>query len=436
MQASRNHPISCGVTGSQFTRSFTKQRVSDRTADLDLLLEYAAFGQTGTSDVVLGDICYNRSQPTISSTNYRAKLLYREEKFAELQRLYSSNNTVLDVAQNDPQLLQYQSSGQCMITAELTNGEQILASATTELVSGATVVDQFKYFVEGSFARHLYDQIRLYANGSTSSPEHYAIYSAFNQATNTYQKNAGCWASPLDFSGTSVNQSQNGRLTAITPHHALGSTHYLPPVNSVITFCDSSNQSVSRTVSGTYNVGNDCSVVRFSQALPASIKQYKTLPSNWLEYYPVNFNIYDGATVSNDSDNYPGRRGAFLPIITTSHYRWDSSWPLQRPNRYAYIYQTGLLYGSFQYFYPANAEPNNFVDYNGEPSGIRGGDSGGPCFFVVDGDLILMRTLATSASGPFLPALVEQINAALDTLGPGGQTYQTVDLSQFTNFAS
>jgi hypothetical protein len=434
MQASKNHPISCGLTDSQFARSFTKQQISDRTADLDLLLEYAAVGQPGASDVVLGDICYSRAQPNISSTNYRAKLLYREEKFAKLKSLSSSDSAVLDVAENDPMLMEFQNAGQCIVTAELTNGEQILTSATTELVSDGTVVDQFKYFVEGTFARHLYDQIRIYANGSTSAPEHYAIYSTFNNASNTYQKNAGCWASPLDFSGMSVNQSEKGRLTAISPHHALGSTHYLPPVNSVVTFCDSNNQSVSRTVSNAYNVGDDCSVVRFSEALPASVKQYKTLPSNWLEYYPVNFNIYNGATITNNSDNYPGRRGAFLPIITTSHYRWDSAWPLQRSNRYAYIYQTWLLWGSYQYFYPANSEPNNFTNYNGEPSGIRGGDSGGPCFFVVNNDLVLMRTLGTSVSGPFLPALVAQINAALNILGPGGQTFETVDLSGFTNF--
>jgi hypothetical protein len=79
---------------------------------------------------------------------------------------------------------------------------------------------------------------------------------------------------------------------------------------------------------------------------------------------------------------------------------------------------------------------NNFPNYNGVPSGIRGGDSGGPCFFIINGELALGHCFLGGNGGPFHPSFLSQIQAALDTLGPGGQTYQTVDLSEFTNFAS
>jgi hypothetical protein len=57
-------------------------------------------------------------------------------------------------------------------------------------------------------------------------------------------------------------------------------------------------------------------------------------------------------------------------------------------------------------------------------------------FFVVNGQLILLTVHTFSAAGRFHPDFIARIQTALDTLGPGGQTYETVDLSGFTNFAS
>jgi hypothetical protein len=159
--------------------------------------------------------------------------------------------------------------------------------------------------------------------------------------------------------------------------------------------------------------------VRFSQALPSTVKTYKTLPANWQDYAPI--------------ANSAGDRTFRWPILITSHYRWDADWPLQRSNRFAYISEIYHNRGTFILFRRSSPD---FADYNGSPSGIRGGDSGGPCFFIINGELVLVHCFFGANGGPFQPAYLAQIQTAIDSLGPGGQTYETADLSGFTNFAS
>lgn len=226
-----------------------------------------------------------------------------------------------------------------------------------------------------------------------------------------------------------VNKVGSGgvtRVTAITPHHAIGASHYGPEVGDVIYFCDQNNQTVARTVSARTDLGGDtdCCIVRFSEALPSTVAKYRTLPSAWQDYAPVNQN----SPLTTRASNWP--------IVLTSHYRWDAGWPAQRHGRFAYLAQV--------YNLPQNASVNfllfrateEFVNYTGEESGIRGGDSGGPCFFIINGELVLVHCFLGGNGGPYHPSFLSQINAALDTLGPGGQTYQTVNLSAFTNFAT
>jgi hypothetical protein len=242
----------------------------------------------------------------------------------------------------------------------------------------------------------------------------------------------------LDFSGLLVNKTGSGgvnNVTAITPHHAIGVAHYAPSSGDVLYFCDANNQTVARTVQSVgFVASQDCAIIRFNEALPSTVKKYKTFPSNFKDYLPLNRNFYD--VWGNASSFY----GGFLPIVVTSHYRWDADWPLQRSNRFSYFYQTTImrdaLNGVSMAFVPAWAEPNNFPDYNGQPSGIRGGDSGSPCFFIVNNDLVLVHSQTSGGGGTVYPSYLSSIQAKINELGPSGQTYETVDLSGFTDFSS
>ena len=423
MTASQNHPINCGAADSEFAFNFAKQTIADRSVDVTVTTELKPLFGSSESSFVLGDINYLRNTPSIAGTGARLNLEYRQEKFSRVRATSSSNPAVLAPAAGDPLLFEFQSTGSAVLGFELSNGERFAKSVAASTTSSPTV-DTFVSFVTGSLGQHIEAQTRARANGSTSSPDHYPIYSTYNQTTNTYAKNAGCWAADLDFSGMMVNKTGSGgvtRVSAITPHHAIGAAHYGPEVGDVIYFCDANNQTVSRTVLARQDVGgnSDSCIVRFSEALPGGVKTYKTLPSNWLNYAPIN--------TTGGASSYK------WPIIITSHYRWDAGWPLQRSNRFAYINEvTGI--GQVIGFVPDKG--GGFLDYNGSPSGVRGGDSGGPCFFIINGELVLVHCFFGANGGPFQPAYRAQIQTAIDSLGPGGQTYETVDLSGFTNFAS
>jgi len=242
----------------------------------------------------------------------------------------------------------------------------------------------------------------------------------------------------LDFSGLMVSKSGSGgvtMVTAITPHHAIGVSHYAPQSGDIIYFCDSNNQTIARSVqSVALFAGVDCCLVRFTEALPSTVKKYKTLPANYKDYLPINRNF---SPINNAPQAF---RGSYMPMVICSHYRWDSAWPLQRSNRFAYIYQTSRLLEDEAYdvitYLPAANEPNAFPNYDGQPSGIQGGDSGGPCFFVINGDLILINSHFASTAGVVYPSFISTIQSKIDELGPSGQTFQTVDLSGFTDFSS
>jgi hypothetical protein len=437
-----NCPIDCGVaTTPTFARQFSKQTVADRTVDLDLVIEYTPLSSGSSQSDVLGDVNLIRDTYPTSATNVRAIVNFRPEKFGFVESYSSENTSILSNSSEESNLFEYESTGTTSLTVTLGTNEKITKAVTTSTLSESSTKEVFQSFVSGSLGRHIYDQIRQYADGSTSPPNHYPLYSTFDYTNNIYVRNTGSWTYPLDFSGLTVNKSGSGgvtNVTAITPYHAIGAGHYPPEVGDTLYFCDTNNQLVSRTVeSRILSMDFDGVVVKFSEPLPSTVKKYKTLPSNFENYLPINRNIYrtDGTIRS--------LRSSGIPIVVCSHYRWDAEWPLQKPNRYAYFYETGeiinaLIGSDIIYYISANviAYANNSPNYNGDPSNIRGGDSGSPCFFIINNDLVLVSHHATGNAGPFHSYYLSSIQSMINTLGPSGQAYETVDLSGFTNFSS
>jgi hypothetical protein len=434
VQSSRNHPIDCGTATDEFSRTNPKQNVSERSINVSIITETQA-SNAETTLTTIGDTNYFFTPTAIAGTNKRVLVESVPEKFNRFKAAYSSDSAILSQSATDPLLFEYQSSGQVSLTVEMQDGETVTQSVESSRILSSNSV-QSQEFVSGTLGYHLNEEMARYANGSTQAPGHYALYSVYSPTTNQYTRNADHWLASLDFSGTMVNKIGSAgvtRVTAITRHHAIGATHYGPEVNDVIQFLDGDGQIVSRTVISLSDLGGgtDCRIVRFNEALPESVKTYKTLPSSYLDYSPPNY-IQEIVNFS--------LRCHLWPAIYTSHYRWDSAWPLQRTGRFAYARRCFGLYTQAPTYDPVNsfsAYPDRGLpSYNGGDSGIGGGDSGGPAFFIINGELVLFMCFLGSGGGPFHPSFLSQIQAALDTLGPGGQTYQTVDLSEFTNFAS
>jgi hypothetical protein len=438
VQASRNHPIDCGTAAGSFERANPKQTIAQRSVNVSVITELEPLVSTGTTSTTLGDTNYILTAAELSGTNKVLVIDSVPEKVNRVKSTSSSDPSVLSVSASDPNLFEYQSSGRCVLSVEMQDGETILKPVESRLFANATA-SQRQEFIEGTLARHLSDQLDLYANDSTQEPEHYAQYSVFDTANNQYTRNPQHWLSALDFSGTMVNKVGSAgvtRVTAITPHHAIGATHYGPQVNDVIYFLDQNNQLVSRTVSARADVGGgtDCCIVRFSQALPSSVKTYRTLPQDFIDYAPLNHQ-------EQITDNFLRCFG--WSVVFTSHYRWDAGWPLQRAGRFSYaykfrelVYQPVLTEGRVEKYTSVCYPDRERANYNGQGSGIGGGDSGGPAFFIINGEPVLILCFVGIGGGPLHFSFLSSIQTALDALGPGGQTYETVDLSSFTNFAS
>lgn len=434
MQSAVNSPINCGLaTTSQFARQHTKAPIAQREADLFLLEEFRPTAPGGVTFSTTGDTRYIQQSFPSAVSDFRAIIEYLPTKFSPVDHIQSANSSVLSASHEDPLLFRHEANGTVAIEVSFATNEKIRKRAVARTLAEPTSQKRFNNFLDGSLAQHVFTQTHALANGLTSPPQHYRLYSTFDFTNNNYIKNADCWAASLDFSGVSVNKSGSGGvhvLTAITPHHAVGVNHYQPIAGDVIYFCDANNQTVSRTIQAVQQViGTDRVIVRFTQSLPSSVKKYRLLPQNYKNYFPVNFQVES-----------TGFRFQNIPCVVVSHYRWDSQWPLQRSGRFAYIYSASTTAGSADpsgiMYRPAINEPNALADYNGAPSGLRGGDSGAPVFFIINNELIFLASHTTPWSGAFHADDLLGIQAAIDTLGPGGQTYETVDLSAFTNFAT
>lgn len=454
IKQSVNHPIDCGLaTTSVFDRQFAKLPVSGRSADiLAVPVMRGVESAVGVSNETIGDINWQKTTFPVSVSDCEISVLPRGTLFT-VKSVKSTNTSILANPTSEyPLRLAYQSNGTLGVEVELSNGERVASGFTTYTQSNAPTYT-FVNHLSGSLAKHIYDQTAAIANGSTSSPNHYPIYSVFNFTSNVFVKNTACWAASLDFSGVSVNKSGSGGVTSVvmvTPRHAVGAAHYSPPadpnggpvVGDKIYFCDSSNNTVERTVVAAMNTDADARIVKFDTDVPASVKKYKLLPANWKNYIPRDYPIVTHP-IYGTAYHYAA---FYVPLIVMSHYRWDSSWPLQRANRYAYIYLSYVQWGeetngsinkasiigspaSNTYFSGA------FVDYNGEPSGIQGGDSGLPCFYPINGDLVFVMKHFAPASGSMLSDFVGSIQSAINSIGAEGHTLQTASMSGFTDFS-
>jgi hypothetical protein len=446
-----NYPIDCGLaTTSEFARQFSKKTVANRAIDviassLDRPLE----APDSTVNETIGDALYQKNTFNSVVTDCLVNVVSVTPSTAVVTNIESQNTSILsNPTEENPNLLVYQNSGTCGILVTLSNNERTASSFQAQTKTPAPVYTFLEY-AEDSLSDHVLNQVVGIANNSTSPPNHYPIYSTFDFTNNVYVKNSGFWGASLNFSGVTVNKSGSGgvtSVTAITPRHAIGAAHYPPAINDVMVFCDQNNTTVQRTVTDRRFSDGDTVVVKFNEDLPNSIKKYKFLPSSWSNYLPVDYP--DITTSALTALGQTLKTKAFgVPFVMMSHYRWDEDWPLQRQNRYAYIVPSWVQYTATisvngkanitQLFGNTFGENGTtFPNYDGQPSGIRGGDSGLPCFYIINGDLVFVTKHAGAGSGPFAADYLSNIESAISLLGSEGYSIQTVDLSGFTNFSS
>jgi hypothetical protein len=441
MNDARHHPINCGITDSVFLRTFTKQSVNQRSFDIALQYEPRLLQEGNIEPVILNDTNLLRSTQNVTVNDARIIVLPFMNRKAFLKKVKSSNTNIFFTGSPDSPLFFNNSTGSCLLSAELDTGETQVITAIAQASSPQTV-DTFVSFVENSLCYHIYNEMFELCNNSTTKPNHYGYYNIYNTSNEQFTKNPNCWFSEFDLSGVCVaTGSGNTRMcVAITPHHAIGIKHgsFHPQIGESVFFVANDNSVVSRVVQNVSYVSNfDCSVIRFNNSLPDNINKYKLLPSNVSSFLPNNRNFYN----SNGSIQSSVQMHR-CPVIVVSHYIADPSYTLQRNNRFVYVRDVdeaitdlgqGKISGNYSTHFP---NYNGFFEGDTWLSPIRGGDSGGPCFAVINQELVLLGSHITAFSTGSLCAFLTEIQNTINTLGPSGQTIQTVDLSSFTDFSS
>jgi hypothetical protein len=259
----------------------------------------------------------------------------------------------------------------------------------TDYVNGA--------YVSGSLGKYSTDWVAAAIFEKTPSPTTLSLFSTINHTTSSYVRNTNLWASALDWTGVNVWDSSGGNrhATLISPRHVLMAAHWPVAQNSSIRFIDASNNIVTRTVTAVAGAGTDILIGLLNADVPAGIKFYKILPSNWTDKlkWQVGFPL-----ISSDQEK--------KALLTNLSFIYEKVG--------AYVVWPGM---------PATAWGERLIS----------GDSGSPIFSVVSGELVIMGAAHYASSGPFTTGNKTNINAAMTTLG-GGYQLTEIDLSPYTTF--
>lgn len=238
------------------------------------------------------------------------------------------------------------------------------------------------------------------------------LFTSQDHTTPVYLRNTGNWAvdhvqkltciSPWNSDGSFTKAG-----TLISPRHVVFATHYTPALSSTIRFIAADNTVVTRTISAletipvTGTLYPDITVGLLDSDVSGSISFAKVMPNGWEAKLP-NIIASRPPAIGTDQEE---------KLLVRAAYEIDSTQPdaLAR-----FSYPSEQLYRLFY---------ENLV----------GGDSGNPCFFLINGDLVLLTVWSTGGTGQgtSVSAFKTEINSAMTTLG-GGYQLTEIDLSGFT----
>lgn len=335
-------------------------------------------------------------------------------------------------------------------------------------------------FELGSVGRASVDEIRSYTSSTAVSNEgHERVYSTYDLNNLIFVRNTSHWLANIDFSGVVVKKVGNpaNRLpgddpnavlggpggimaTAITPNHVIAAHHYQFMTGDDLYFVDKNQNVIKRTIinkspfttGDTTPVLGDIIIHQLDEALPSTVKVYKLLPKNFLKYIPIN--SFEN-TVEGSFSNFKGIAGRGMPIICLSHYRWHTEWTLPRNNIYTFLLQivtfNNEIHHSFcsSYYGIEQVKGQNYQAYDGWTSAgstgsmidlryfpFLGGDSGGPMFLLINGELVCIGHHYALRYGYSHTWYFDHINYLLSRLPVNGNVLQlqTIDLSNYLSY--
>jgi len=250
-------------------------------------------------------------------------------------------------------------------------------------------------------------------------PADVLLYSTENHDEQKYVRNPDCWVADIDLTSIPVASSEtyDGIShfcyggTLVTPRHALLANHFQLGVGATVRWVTTNNTVVERTISATARVSTtDIFVVKLDSDVPETISPAKILPA-----------YYEGSYLFNADDpclTISLRYGSLYPNNTG--YQPDGSYNNRQKAGVANI---GTYIGGFLTLSQPILPRLQFYEY------LIAGDSGKPCFLVVNGELTLLGVWLGGMEGScnLVPYYKNQINATLAALG-GGYNLTEIEL--------
>lgn len=305
--------------------------------------------------------------------------------------------------------------------------------------TGAAAFNRFKSYQAGTLGKHITDAMLALIAGKTAGDATKNLFTSNNYSTATPSatRNPAAFTAGLDLSPMSVvNSWSNGAPTyqhpalLISPRHIIGAAHYQVYGPIVFMRPDGTFQTVGVTSRKTVLAGGRAAdtYVAYLDAPVTGVVPFKLLPANYKSYLPsaqqATMPTYHRIPVlTKTAHNAAGGPADQISITDLRYIQTASS----AVSEFAFV---GSLAGI------ADAPR---LDTEAWYSPIIGGDSGGPIFAPINGQLALLAAYYQAAGGFHYADFAADINAAMNSLASAAgdnTTYavQTVDLSGFTSY--
>lgn len=328
---------------------------------------------------------------------------------------WSSSESVLTVADGKVSRV---SDGTAVVYVKI-NGLTRQVPVTVSRETPATTVRLIDY-AEGSFAKHCSEQIldRLAIADSSTGKK---LFTTYNLTADTYVRNAASWLAGVDVTSIPVATRPASRANfwryqgglAIARDCIAYCNHWGGPTGwpadgrlkgGQVKFLGSDGTVAVRDIVDDARIGTtDLVVAKLDADLPETVGIAKALPSNWVDYLPVNDWMVPAFGIVQIS---PSANKLASPRMLR---RWSglSMFSPDVPGDLADWYENAVLY-----------------------------DSGHPAFLIVNDELVWLTVWTTGGAGggPSVVNNLSNINAAMTSIGSGYQLTE-LDLSGFAEYS-
>ena len=425
MEDAVGFPLNCGTINTSGEYSFDKNGIgtSDFSLESTQIVRTIVSGtetSRTTQDLNLIDVT---SATTITDFSISPNWNITPEQIYDLE--YTSLNSGVILAPGDNSVASGVSSGSTAIKAFKSDDEEVFKTIDLTVASGAgSSFTSLDSYVSGSLSYEVSDQVDTRAQAVTNASSQTPLFSSVNHGTSSYTRNTSIWTTNVDLTCISPwnsNAGQNKAGTLITSKHIIFAAHYQYPIGTTVRFVSSSNVVYDRTLTAKASVtkqgySTDITIGKLSSDVGSGVSFAKVLDTtNIATRFP---NLGD----NTGDEEYP------VPCI---YLRQDNN--IYCADQQGNLQDQIVFDGTRQAFYGIRTPVDS--DRLALYSGVRSGDSGGPCFLIINNEAVLLGCWYFPTSGPHAAWYTTEINNIIqNTFGDTGYSVSTYDISSYNSY--